>query len=755
MKMSISSDTIIHKLYNRQVHGSFKYKHNPQNNTRYLFKDNPDYGKFFLPDIIEDISDHVFMGLTRCGRFLLTYTIADSENIVVVDNSLMPSLNMKYKLHFWAFRPGQSAFRVSEIALFENAEFSDFLNIYIVQWPNRSDRIVVFGESVTSEDDDCDMHKIYITVTTLPSLNNCKDCQSVAYEHRDEDLSKYYLGNTCLVHGLTVHTSFTVSHPYPRLEPSVSLKYDDHIVLNTCNFIHVLNIDLDKNQNSKSDKSENINVPLAHKLSNDLTEFGYKLATKSDSQERGVKRRHIDTRCFFDKEQDMTMAALNPMPNYNNHRLLRMKDAEKVYDFDENDDSCLLKFKWFRRRRIADKMYEFCSEEEDMENVHPSSKKNLFQRRESPGPSAVDQTPLYIQTDYEDDILNDCDRKMLFAQELNAIIADWDCLSSPRSVTSEDRDIKSPDSTNRKITNVLKPRNKTPLFKNSKSPCDKKISVMIVPDNIQGNQSSSSFRSVPLQGCSVKFERQYIEVDEEIVSVTTDLDEEDGITGSLCALPLSVHGSASAQMQMINTAKIGKQEKNVCVIKQASLDFEHVSYKVAEIICNLEGHKFWCYNDYDSAIVDICPLNGDILIVLCIRLNTEEDKRPTPLCQPANSRGFETKCVILWNPETDTCYLEAYLQLEVVTEDPSQTSWNPARFEANILRKASMGFFNVPMARQVRCLSHEVWSKQVGNLNPPLLEIRDEDNMITILRNRMDAVDENNVMVFLRHRLPI
>lgn len=32
----------------------------------------------------------------------------------------------------------------------------------------------------------------------------------------------------------------------------------------------------------------------------------------------------------FDKEQDIPMAALNPKPNYNNHRLLRMKDAEKV-----------------------------------------------------------------------------------------------------------------------------------------------------------------------------------------------------------------------------------------------------------------------------------------------------------------------------------------------------------------------------------------------------------------------------------------
>lgn len=78
-------------------------------------------------------------------------------------------------------------------------------------------------------------------------------------------MSKYYSGNTCLVHGLTVHTLFTVSQPYVSLEPCVLLKYDDHIVLNTCNFIHVLNIDLDQNQSIESDKSDNINVPLAHK----------------------------------------------------------------------------------------------------------------------------------------------------------------------------------------------------------------------------------------------------------------------------------------------------------------------------------------------------------------------------------------------------------------------------------------------------------------------------------------------------------
>lgn len=33
-------------------------------------------------------------------------------------------------------------------------------------------------------------------------------------------------------------------------------------------------------------------------------------------------------------------------------------------------------------------------------------------------------------------------------------------------------------------------------------------------------------------------------------------------------------------------------------------------------------------------------MNGDILIALSIRLNTEEEKSPIPLCQPENSRYY-------------------------------------------------------------------------------------------------------------------
>lgn len=73
--------------------------------------------------------------------------------------------------------------------------------------------------------------------------------------------------------------------------------------------------------------------------------------------------------------------------------------------------------------------------------------------------------------------------------------------------------------------------------------------------------------------------------------------------------------------------------------------------------------------------------------------------------------------MILWNPQTDTCYLEAYWQLQVITVDPNRSSWNPARYEADQLREASLGLFNVPMVRKVRCLSHEVWSRQLGNMS--------------------------------------
>lgn len=47
----------------------------------------------------------------------------------------------------------------------------------------------------------------------------------------------------------------------------------------------------------------------------------------------------------------------------------------QIYAFEETEDGCEPRFKWYRKRRIADKMYEFCSDDdENMENICPRIK---------------------------------------------------------------------------------------------------------------------------------------------------------------------------------------------------------------------------------------------------------------------------------------------------------------------------------------------------------------------------------------------
>lgn len=104
---------------------------------------------------------------------------------------------------------------------------------------------------------------------------------------------------------------------------------------------------------------------------------------------------------------------------------------------------------------------------------------------------------------------------------------------------------------------------------------------------------------------------------------------------------------------MILRWKFFTQNVPCCVVRQDSLDIEQFSYKAAVIICKLQGYKFWFCNDYDIEIVDVswnskkkflrncvnsmytrvllftqvCPINGDIMAVVFMRINAEPIKQ--------------------------------------------------------------------------------------------------------------------------------
>lgn len=49
----------------------------------------------------------------------------------------------------------------------------------------------------------------------------------------------------CLQHGLTVHTTYEILSPFPRFRAVVCLNYSNHVVVNTGNFLHILQVDMD------------------------------------------------------------------------------------------------------------------------------------------------------------------------------------------------------------------------------------------------------------------------------------------------------------------------------------------------------------------------------------------------------------------------------------------------------------------------------------------------------------------------------
>ncbi|KAK7054582.1 DDB1-and CUL4-substrate receptor 15, WD repeat, partial [Halocaridina rubra] len=194
---------------------------------------------------------HIFLGFTKCGQFLLSYTHSSDAD----DHTLQ--MIHRYRLHWWVFVPYAPLRKVAEVMLFGDQHLQESLheNIFIsvCQWPRDLSKIVVYGCS-TLEGSDGNMsqtRRCFVTITAVPSLDNCSECYEVATSYEEEDLAERWnscVRFSCLQHGITVHTSFEMVPPFPKFIPNVQMKREGYIVLNAGNFIHVLNVELENRE---------------------------------------------------------------------------------------------------------------------------------------------------------------------------------------------------------------------------------------------------------------------------------------------------------------------------------------------------------------------------------------------------------------------------------------------------------------------------------------------------------------------------
>ncbi|XP_053406182.1 uncharacterized protein LOC123536223 [Mercenaria mercenaria] len=227
---TMKEPSLLSKLCNRETHGSDQChrKARPQR----LFKKIPKRLCYRLSGLVSQTvleEGHVFLGFTKCGQFVVSYTCQmDAE-----EQTGLPYY--MYKLQWWWFVPSKPLIKISEVQLFGEQDILQDLYILFCEWPEDRSQVLVFGHSLPSRDQEsC---QCYLTLTAIPPLTSCKPCRELQSGPDDHTL--------CLKHSFCFHTKYELTPPFPVFTPRVQLKCDGQVILNTGDSIVALHIDLD------------------------------------------------------------------------------------------------------------------------------------------------------------------------------------------------------------------------------------------------------------------------------------------------------------------------------------------------------------------------------------------------------------------------------------------------------------------------------------------------------------------------------
>ncbi|XP_034044430.1 LOW QUALITY PROTEIN: DDB1- and CUL4-associated factor 15 [Thalassophryne amazonica] len=171
---------------------------------------------------------HIFLGFTKCGRYILSYTSDCGEDD---DFSFYT-----YHLYWWEFNLHSRLKQVHHVRLFAGEEIYTDLYLTVCEWPNDRSKIVIFGFNTRSSSSvlmnlmmsDENNRDIYITVASMPPPKPCSHCCPLPSATSVRTGSRQ-----CLQHGYVLNSRYQVVYPFPTFQPAFQLKKDQVILLNT------------------------------------------------------------------------------------------------------------------------------------------------------------------------------------------------------------------------------------------------------------------------------------------------------------------------------------------------------------------------------------------------------------------------------------------------------------------------------------------------------------------------------------------
>ncbi|KAJ2946846.1 hypothetical protein O0L34_g16175 [Tuta absoluta] len=750
---SENCSNIVHKLFNRELYGSTSRK--PNERTRKMFERIPPRLRFCLMDIVPRsyLRGHVFMGLSQCGQFLLSFTYSCNTQVYFRESST-------FTLHFLSWVPGRKVRKVHSVPLFGEDPVDSKLAISMAQWRHNPGVLVVYGIADSCSERSC------LSVIGVPRLG-CKKC--AAYSRNEED-SMGLEHKRCLEHNFAIHTKFFCTSDSSMYEPVVQLAYSNQIIIYT-DFIHILEIDFvkpDQERNDYDNKSvidrEEINsidmdpstpasdVSAAFQspkyqnnvVQNIIADFSdlefepYQMSKPvklSDvmGQELCIQASSISHNLVEEWEgpspsirtlisPPLRSPRRRPAESMSRFNETHRVQAEKAYEFVEEAETKCEKLSMFRKRRLADKKYEFC--EDNNENIVPfrvlrsnrkyfiGNNKGASRRAKSPPVETVLRAHNQISRPSSPTTSNDLK---------TALECDHNSESEYRVMEMLDdgslKTVACHDSTSKTLSDI-------PV-----SPQD--------PYLVHSGNSK----------CSKFFTRYFVESDDEITSIITD-SEDDCISGYHVALHLTAHGAGLAPLQAVGS---GAWERICCNLdtppnltlraQQRSLDTELLCNEVCGRLCKINGKKFiYCF-DWGCHVIDVCQSSGCLSGLCAMWMWASDDNESGEQCEACKdvSAGcivhrlqYAAECLFVWDLVSGVYRTERVS----MTEDSSAEGIRmPGADRARELAK-KLGVIAMPPGNENRLLTTVTGRS--------LRKLTDVDNCIEITKNHPDSSESES-----------
>ncbi|XP_013103572.1 uncharacterized protein LOC106084434 [Stomoxys calcitrans] len=223
------------KLLQREYMGNLRFCRD----TKPLLSAVPKRLRFCFKDLVpvNFLQGHMFMGLSACGQFLLSYKVCSSES--APNSSHYPfTIGYKYTLFFWIYQPHKPLRGFYKCCLFDDHGVDNVKEVSMIQWKSCDPRILIVHGASEEENEDS-----YLTYIKVPKLG-CLECRKQRdYEEEEGYFRRHIL---CIKCNLTVHTKYSTTESDRKFDPYLHLICPERILIISNGFFHMLHISLEQ-----------------------------------------------------------------------------------------------------------------------------------------------------------------------------------------------------------------------------------------------------------------------------------------------------------------------------------------------------------------------------------------------------------------------------------------------------------------------------------------------------------------------------